>query len=200
MSRQPRAAWQLPQIRPWLGVTTLAGCLLACFPVSSASAAIASQPLPPPDSPSPVAHSGPGRQIAACIEAAASTWHISPVVIVILLHVEGGALGAVHSNTNGTVDIGPMQINQIWLPTLARHWRLTVPQTYADLENDFCANVVAGTWILHKAIKAAHGHLWRGVAYYHSHTRVFEGEYLRAVLAEALHLRAEMRAHESGAS
>ena len=197
MSRQPRAAWQLPPIRAWLVAMALAGCLLAS-PASSASTAIASQPLPPPGSSSTVTSAG--RHIAACIEAAASTWHISPVVIVILLHVEGGSLGAVHPNANGTVDIGPMQINQIWLPTLARHWRLTVPQTYAALENDFCANVVAGTWILNKAIKAAHGHLWRGVAYYHSHTRVFEGEYLRAVLAEARHLRAEMRAHESGTS
>ncbi|MEE3503889.1 lytic transglycosylase domain-containing protein [Acidiphilium acidophilum] len=197
MSRQPRAAWPLPSLRPWLGAATLAGCLLAS-PASRASTAITAQPLPPPGSSSTV--SGAGRHIAACIEAAASTWHISPVVIVILLHVEGGSLGAVHPNANGTVDIGPMQINQIWLPTLARHWHATVPQTYAELENSFCANVIAGTWILHKAIKAAHGHLWRGVAYYHSHTRVFEGEYLRAVLAEARHLRAEMRAHESGTS
>ncbi|MCW8308898.1 lytic transglycosylase domain-containing protein [Acidiphilium sp. PA] len=199
MSRQPRAAWQLSPIRAWLVAMALAGCLLAS-PASSASTTITAQPLPSPDSPSPIARPDPDRQIAACIEAAASTWHISPIVIVILLHVEGGALGAVHPNANGTVDIGPMQINQIWLPTLARHWRLTVPQTYAELENNFCANLVAGTWILHKAIKAADGHLWRGVAYYHSHTRVFESEYLRAVLAEARHLQAEMRAHESRTS
>ncbi|MGC9271452.1 lytic transglycosylase domain-containing protein [Acidiphilium sp.] len=194
MSRQLRDAWQRPSIRTWLGVTALTGCLLA----SSASAAIASQPLPPPGSSSTI--SGAGRHMASCIEAAASTWHISPLVILILLHVEGGSLGAVHPNANGTVDIGPMQINQIWLPTLARHWRETVPQTYATLENSFCANVVAGTWILHKAIVEAHGHLWRGVAYYHSHTKVFESDYLRAVLAEVRHLQAEMRMHDGEAS
>lgn len=197
MSRQPRAAWQLPPIRAWLVAMALAGWPLAS-PASSASTAIVSQSLPPPGSSSTV--SSAGRHIAACIEAAASTWHISPVVIVILLHVEGGSLGAVHPNANGTVDIGPMQINQIWLPTLARHWHATVPQTYADLENSFCANVIAGTWILHKAIVEAHGHLWRGVAYYHSHTKIFECDYLRAVLAEVRHLQAEMRAHESGTS
>ena len=138
--------------------------------------------------------------IQSCILAAANVYREPPALLLILLNVEGGTLGAVSQNTNGTVDIGPMQINQIWLPTLARHWRLTVPQTYAELENNFCANLVAGTWILHKAIKAADGHLWRGVAYYHSHTRVFESEYLRAVLAEARHLQAEMRAHESRTS
>ncbi|MGC9271832.1 MAG: hypothetical protein ACP5E6_16945, partial [Acidiphilium sp.] len=63
--------------------------------------------------------------IRSCIDAAAGLYHLPPALFMILLHVEGGRPGFVSGNTNGTVDIGPMQINQIWLPTLARHWHAT---------------------------------------------------------------------------
>jgi hypothetical protein len=56
--------------------------------------------------------------IEACIYAAASVYHEPPAVLLILLNVEGGTLGAVSHNTNGTVDIGPMQVNQLWIPRL----------------------------------------------------------------------------------
>ena len=103
--------------------------------------------------------------VRGCIMAAAEVYRLPPVLLVILLDVEGGVPGAVHPNTNGTVDIGPMQINQIWLPVLARHFRATVGATYAAIRNDFCTNVAAGAWILRRSIKDAGGDLWGGVAY-----------------------------------
>ncbi|MDD2859490.1 MAG: lytic transglycosylase domain-containing protein [Acidiphilium sp.] len=168
----------------------LAGIAGVASPVARASADLNAQPLPPPGIAGPLSAE---QRIGACIEAAAAAYRIPPVVIVILLHVEGGELGGVHRNANGTVDIGPMQINQIWLPTLARHWHASVHATYAALEDNFCANVAGGSWILHRAIEEARGHLWGGVAYYHSHTLDFETDYLRAVLHEVRHLQAEMR-------
>src|SRR5271154_6064715 len=77
--------------------------------------------------------------IAACIYAAASVSHEPPAVLLILLNVEGGTLGAVSHNTNGTVDTGPMQVNQLWIPQLDAHWQADPQTTYEALRDNFCA-------------------------------------------------------------
>jgi len=97
----------------------------------------------------------------------------------------------VSENTNGTVDIGPMQVNQIWLPTVAAHWHTAIPQAYRALRDDFCANVEAGAWILRQGIDEARGDFWEGVGYYHSHDPEYKADYLRKVLHQALRLQAE---------
>lgn len=127
--------------------------------------------------------------IRDCITAAAEAYREPPAVLVILLNVEGGSLGQVSYNTNGTVDIGPMQVNQIWLPDVAAHWRTTVPAAYAALRDSFCANVEAGAWILRQGLDEAHGDFWQGVGYYHSHDPEYKRRYLRAVLTQVLRLR-----------
>ena len=129
------------------------------------------------------------RTIRACTLAAARLYHLPSVILVILLNVEGGALGKVHGNSNGTVDIGPMQVNQIWLPVIAAHWQAGIQQTFHALRDNFCANVTAGAFILHRAIAQAHGHLWQGVAIYHSEAPRYQSAYLHAVLAEVRHLQ-----------
>ena len=127
--------------------------------------------------------------IRDCITAAAEAYREPPAVLVILLNVEGGSLGQVSYNTNGTVDIGPMQVNQIWLPDVAAHWRTTAPAAYAALRDSFCANVEAGAWILRQGLDEAHGDFWQGVGYYHSHDPEYKRRYLRVVLAEVVRLR-----------
>ena len=132
-----------------------------------------------------------GASIAACIEAAASVYRLPLAVLLILLDVESGSLGQVSENTNGTVDIGPMQVNQIWLPTVAAHWHTAIPQAYRALRDDFCANVEAGAWILRQGIDEARGDFWEGVGYYHSHDPEYKADYLRKVLHQALRLQAQ---------
>jgi hypothetical protein len=129
--------------------------------------------------------------IRSCIAAAAEAYHEPPAVLLILLNVEGGTLGSVSQNTNDTVDIGPMQVNQIWIPGLAAHWSATPRATYLALRDDFCANVEAGAWILRRGLDEANGDFWEGVAFYHSHDPVHKRTYLRSVLDQALHLKAE---------
>src|SRR6516162_3644773 len=113
-----------------------------------------------------------------------------PAVLVILLNVEGGSLGRVSPNTNGTVDIGPIQVNEIWLPGVAAHWHATVADAYKALRDNFCANVEAGAWILRRGLDEAGGDFWEGVGYYHSHTPEHKTRYLREVLRQVLRLRA----------
>ena len=128
--------------------------------------------------------------IRGCITAAAKVYRLPPAVLVILLNVEGGSLGRVSPNTNGTVDIGPIQINEIWLPEVATHWHATIADAYKALRDNFCANVEAGAWILRRGLDEAHGDFWEGVGYYHSHTPEHKTRYLRDVLRQVLRLRA----------
>lgn len=63
------------------------------------------------------------KMLAACILMAAQNYSVPPSVLLGIYQVEGGAVGqAVGPNDNGSYDLGPMQINTIWLPELARHW------------------------------------------------------------------------------
>ena len=126
--------------------------------------------------------------IRDCITTAANAYREPPAMLAILLNVEGGSLGQVSYNTNGTVDIGPMQVNQIWLPDVAVHWNTTVPAAYAALRDNFCANVEAGAWILRQGLNEAHGDFWQGIGYYHSHNPEYKRSYLRAVLTQILRL------------
>ena len=157
---------------------------LACAALAPAGAHAAS-----PDAPANPA-TGNERTIAGCIRAAASAHRLSPGVLVILLDVEGGSLGRVSQNTNDTVDIGPMQVNQIWIPRVAAHWHANPAATFAALRDNFCANVEAGAWILRQSLDDAGGDFWRGVGYYHSHDPDEKTRYLHAVLRQALRLQA----------
>jgi len=129
--------------------------------------------------------------VVRCIEAAAALHRLPPAVVLILLSVEGGTLGHVSQNTNGTVDIGPMQVNTIWVSVVAKHWSATSAETYAALRDNFCANVEAGTWILRQAMDQAHGDFWDGVGFYHSHDPRYKADYLRKVLRQALRLQTQ---------
>lgn len=136
-----------------------------------------------------------------CIAAAASAHRVPQAVIVILLNVEGGSLGATSGNTNGTVDIGPMQVNQIWIPEVAAHWHASPQRTFQALRDNFCANVEAGTWILRRCLDEAHGDFWEGVGFYHSHAPEYKRAYLQAVLRQVLRMQEMVRkAHPAATS
>lgn len=100
-----------------------------------------------PDVAARAAQSTTPEMIEGCILAAGQLHHLPPAVLVILLNVEGGAIGHELHNTNDTADIGPMQVNQIWLPQLARHWNTSISTTFLALRDNFCANVEGGAWI-----------------------------------------------------
>ena len=130
-----------------------------------------------------------GATIRGCLEAASRAYRVPPAILVVLLNVEGGSLGAVSQNTNGTVDIGPMQVNQIWVPQVAAHWSTTNDRAYRALRDNFCANLEAGAWILRQGLDEAHGNFWEGVGYYHSHDPGHKQTYLRSVLQQVLRLQ-----------
>lgn len=137
----------------------------------------------------PAAAQSTQSDVVGCLQAAASIYRLPVAAELILLRVEGGSVGAVTRNSNGTVDIGPMQVNTVWVPTVARHWNADGAAAYAALRDSFCANVEAGSWILRQAIDEAHGDFWEGVGLYHSHDPGYKADYLRKVLKVALQLQ-----------
>lgn len=109
------------------------------------------------------------EEIRRCLYAAASVHRVPPNLLYAILVVEAGRPGAVSQNSNGSLDIGPMQVNDYWLPALMTHWSTTRQSAYLALRDSVCANFEAGAWILERAIQET-SDFWDGVARYHSHS------------------------------
>jgi len=92
-----------------------------------------------------------------------------------ILDVEGGRVGEAWLNTNGSYDMGPMQINSLWLRALARQG-----VSENDLINDGCRNVHAGAWILAREMQTRKG--MAGVGAYHSKTPRHQKRYRAAIV------------------
>lgn len=122
------------------------------------------------------------QAMALCIFTAAQTYSVPPTVILGVLHVEGGKTGMASPNTNGTYDLGPMQINTIWVPQLAAYWGVSQKEALRWIRDDACVNVGVGAWILRSKMNEA-GSMAGGIAHYHSATPGVGSTYRGKVLA-----------------
>lgn len=111
----------------------------------------------------------------ACVVQAAEDLGVPLAAVAAILYVEGGHPGHVRSNDNGTLDVGPMQINSRWWPRFARYG--IDPWT---LRYDGCVNVIAGAWILRYEMERADS-LREALGNYHSHTPKHHNRYVRAL-------------------
>ena len=121
------------------------------------------------------------QAFAVCIFAAAQTYSVPPAVILGILNVEGGKIGQAVRNSNNSYDLGPMQINTIWIPELSRHWGVSKSEAKRRVRYDGCVNVGVAAWILRKKINQT-GSLSKGIAYYHSATPKFGRKYKKKVI------------------
>ncbi|OFW82637.1 MAG: transglycosylase [Alphaproteobacteria bacterium GWF2_58_20] len=120
---------------------------------------------------------------AKCLLVAAQTYNVPPAVLMGIHYVEGGKVGMqTGPNVNGTYDLGPMQVNTIWLPKLMREWRVDRRTAHAWVRDDVCTNVGVAGWILRQKINEEGGSLARGIAAYHSKTAWRGKAYLKKVL------------------
>lgn len=130
-------------------------------------------------------------QYLACMLATAQFYHLPPRVLPSIQAVEGGYVGAQHANTDGTVDLGVMQINTRWLRPLSvavgkiTHSPMPPATVYRRLIADPCFNIAAAGLILQAEYVWA-GHDWQAaVGNYHSHTAQLHTAYLVQVMAKA---------------
>ncbi len=121
----------------------------------------------------------------ACMLATASAYHLPPRLLPAIQQVEGGAIGTVHPNTNGSDDLGVMQINSAWLARIAAITGLPTAQVRDRLVSDGCFNIAAAGMILRAALDEADNDLLRAIGFYHSHTDSFADPYRARVLAAA---------------
>jgi hypothetical protein len=121
------------------------------------------------------------QALAVCIFTAAQTYAVPPSVLLGILHVEGGKVGQAVGNTNGTHDLGPMQINTIWIPQLAKYWRVPKDTALRMVRDDACVNIGVGAWILRSKMNET-GSLYKGIAWYHSATPHLGSKYRDKVM------------------
>ena len=104
----------------------------------------------------------PGLACAACFEAAAARYRLPVSLLSAISRVESaGNADALHHNRNGSVDIGHMQINSAWLPTLARYG---IDQKQLA---EACTNTHVAAWILAQNI-ARLGYNWEAIGAYNA--------------------------------
>ena len=111
-----------------------------------------------------------------CIEKAAVIFHVQPLAIISIIMTEGGHVGRISKNKNGSYDIGPMQINSTWLPQLQKYNISREDLLY----NRSCTNIFVGTWILAKELSHSDNFLV-GIGDYNSHTKYFNKAYYEKV-------------------
>lgn len=123
-----------------------------------------------------------GKILAACLLLAAQTYSVPPAVLLGIYQVEGGQVGqAVGPNENGSYDLGPMQINTIWLPELSRHWGVSTETAKRWVKDDPCTNVGVAAWILRQHLNETDD-LSAAIANYHSKTPRFGQAYKKKVV------------------
>lgn len=120
--------------------------------------------------------------VATCLMMAAQTYNVPPAVMLGIMRVEGGRVGqAVGPNKNGTYDLGPMQINTLWVNKLAKHWNVNYNTAFSMIKDDPCVNVSVAAWILRQRLNES-GNLTLAIAHYHSKTPKFGYVYARKVI------------------
>ncbi len=122
------------------------------------------------------------KVLAACLMLASQTYSIPPAVLVGIYKAEGGKIGQEVSNTNGTYDLGPMQINTIWMPELADKWGVNQTTARKWVRDDACTNVGVAAWILRGHMDET-GSLSQAIGNYHSRTPFHGTKYKKKVIS-----------------
>jgi len=140
--------------------------------VASGNAAASSQRMPTADTSE--------REIARCIRQAAGGRGWLEKTLWGLRDQEAGWVGAEVRNSNGTHDLGPLQINSWWVPRIAE--RLDRPAAHVRywLQYDPCFNAEAARWIFLSGLSVTRDY-WQAIGTYHSPTAWRQRRYARLV-------------------
>lgn len=111
----------------------------------------------------------------ACWDDAANRYQVSSALLYAIARTESGLNPqAIGRNANGSRDIGLMQINSAWLPTLASH---------GIGERDLfepCTNIHVGAWILAGNVSRL-GYTWEAVGAYNAASPALRRAYIEKV-------------------
>lgn len=115
------------------------------------------------------------RTMMDCFNEAGKMYQVPPMLLQSIAWVESRYdKNAKNHNTNGSVDMGVMQINSLWLDPLSEYG---VQRKHLY---NACYNISVAAWILRKQINEV-GYNWQAVAHYHSRTPEKGESYARKV-------------------
>jgi soluble lytic murein transglycosylase-like protein len=125
---------------------------------------------------------------ATCWQQAGLRYGIEPVLLQAIAVTESRLdANAQHHNSDGSVDLGLMQINSRHL-TILNQYKISQER----LLNDPCINVMTGAWILAGFIRQ-YGYGWEAVGAYNAgngaHRSGLRKKYCRRVIAHYLQLK-----------
>lgn len=101
-------------------------------------------------------------ELSVCFDKASHEMQVNKKLLVAIAYVESGLRhNALNRNSNGTYDIGIMQVNSSNIPKLKR---VGIIEKEEDLW-DICKNIRAGAYILKECI-ADYGFNWKAVDCY----------------------------------
>lgn len=124
----------------------------------------------------------------ACMMTVSAMAHVPPRVLPVIADIEGGRAGLVRPDTNGTFDLGVMQVNTIWVGPIARRAHLPPAVAEAKLIRDPCFNIAAAAFILRVYLLETHGALLPAIGDYHSHMPALNRAYQDEAELEAQRL------------
>lgn len=125
----------------------------------------------------------------SCLSLASVNYSVPVDVLQAIHKVEGGWNGAIIKNTNGTVDMGAMQINSLWLKPLSQKWDMPKEKVMNYLVNDSCTSASVAAWILSENLKDSNGDMVKAVGWYHSRTPKFRDRYIKKVYSHLNKIR-----------
>jgi soluble lytic murein transglycosylase-like protein len=99
-------------------------------------------------------------------ESVAAKYGLNPYLLHAIAKQESGLNPQVISkpNSNRSVDIGLMQINSSWIPTLSKRFGIQREDLFRS-----CVNLDVGAWVLYENFKT-HGNSWRAIGAYNAKT------------------------------
>ncbi len=126
------------------------------------------------------------REVARCIRAAAEGRPWLEKTLWGLRDQEGGWVGAQIRNTNGSHDLGPLQVNTWWVSKIATATGRPTTQVRWWLTYDACFNVSAARWIFLSGLGVTRDY-WSAVGVYHSPTGWRQRRYAAEVAIKLRH-------------
>lgn len=150
------------------------GRRVSCILLLCVSQPAHSRPPLPPD------HEG---RIGQCIRQSANGRIWLERTLWGLRDQESGWIGAEIANSDGSHDLGPLQVNSFWVPRLSAMIDRPPSQVRTWLTHDPCFNVQAARWIFLSALAATRDY-WKAVGIYHSPTDWRQRRYASLVAAK----------------
>jgi hypothetical protein len=127
--------------------------------------------------------------LVACMTLASALNGLPPLLLPAIHTLEGGQVGTIVANANGSQDYGVMQINSSWLPTLVRGLERTEAEIRWGLIHDGCFNIQVAGAVMKYNLGQAGGDLWKAIGYYSSHTPSWNAIYQARVAIAAIKLQ-----------